>query len=55
MSAPEVKQRGGLSPDVLFLRKPVNSQRLRGFVEAHVQIHAASARRAVWRNNALAP
>lgn len=55
MSAPEIEQRGGLAPDVLFLPKPLNLQRLRGFIEAHVQIHAASARRAVRRNKASAP
>ena len=55
MSAPEVEQRGGLGPDVLFLPKPLNLQRLRGFIEAHVQIHAASARRVVQHGKASAP
>lgn len=47
MDAPEIKRRGGLAPAVLFLPKPVDLQRLRGFVEAHVQLHAASAQRAL--------
>lgn len=38
MSEQEIERRGGLSPNVLFLRKPVDLQRLRGFVDAHVQI-----------------
>lgn len=49
MGAPEIEQRGGLAPAVVFLPKPVDLQRLRGFVEAHVQIHAASAQRALVR------
>ena len=43
MSEQEIDRRGGLSPEVLFLRKPLDFQRLRGFVDAHVQIFAASA------------
>ncbi|NDP64160.1 response regulator [Polaromonas sp.] len=38
MSDQEIERRGGLSPQVLFLRKPIELQRLRGFVDAHVQI-----------------
>lgn len=35
----EIQQRGGLPPEVLFLPKPLNMERLRGFLDAHVQIH----------------
>lgn len=35
----EVAGRGGLPPEVLFLPKPLNMERLRGFVDAHVQLH----------------
>ena len=54
MSAPEVAQRGGLAADVLFMPKPVNLQRLRGFVEAHAHIHAAGAGGAVRRRRKAA-
>jgi excisionase family DNA binding protein len=50
MSEPEVDRRGGLPPNVLFLRKPLDLQRLRGFVDAHVQICAANAQRALRRS-----
>ena len=51
MSEQEIDRRGGLSPEVLFLRKPLDLQRLRGFVDAHVQIFAASAQRALLRHH----
>ena len=51
MSDQEIEGHGGLSPEVLFLRKPLDLQRLRGFVDAHVQIFAASAQRALLRHN----
>ena len=47
MSEQEIKRRGGLPPHVLFLRKPLDLQRLRGFVDAHVQICVANAQRAL--------
>lgn len=49
MSEQEIERHGGLSPEVLFLRKPVDLQRLRGFVDAHVQIFFANAQRALTR------
>lgn len=49
MGEQEIERHGGLSPDVLFLRKPVDLQRLRGFVDAHVQICFANAQRALTR------
>jgi len=52
MSEQEIDRRGGLSPHVLFLRKPLDLQRLRGFVDAHVQICAANAQRALMRQKA---
>jgi excisionase family DNA binding protein len=39
LSDQEIKKRGGLPQEVLFLSKPVNMERLRGFLDAHVQIH----------------
>ena len=39
LSDAEIQQRGGLPPEVLFLPKPINMERLRGFMDAHVQIH----------------
>ncbi len=47
MSEQEIDRRGGLSPHVLFMRKPLDLQRLRGFVDAHVQICFANAQRAL--------
>lgn len=38
MSDEEINRRGGLRPNVLFLRKPLNLDRLRGLVDAHVQL-----------------
>lgn len=52
MSAQEIDRRGGLSPNALFLRKPLDLQRLRGFVDAHVQICAARMQRALMRQKA---
>lgn len=52
MSEQEIDRRGGLSPHVLFLRKPLDLQRLRGFVDAHVQICTANAQRALMRQMA---
>jgi len=39
LSETEIQQRGGLPPEVLFLPKPISLERLRGFLDAHVQIH----------------
>ena len=39
MEESEIDRQGGLPPGVLFLKKPLNMDRLRGFVDAHVQIH----------------
>lgn len=50
MSEQEINRRGGLPLNVLFLRKPLELQRLRGFVDAHIQISFASAQRALQRN-----
>ncbi|HQS31122.1 MAG: hypothetical protein B7X59_10110 [Polaromonas sp. 39-63-203] len=47
MSDQEIAQRGGLAPDVLFMRKPLDLPRLRGFVDAHVQWWSAQALRAL--------
>lgn len=41
MSEQEIAQRGGLPSHVLFLNKPIDLQRLRGFVDAHVQLRLA--------------
>jgi len=38
MGDEEINRRGGLAPHVLFLRKPLNLDRLRGLVDAHVQL-----------------
>jgi excisionase family DNA binding protein len=35
----EIDKRGGLPPGVLFLTKPLNMDRLRGFIDAQVQFH----------------
>lgn len=51
MSDEEIEQRGGLPPNALFLRKPLELQRLRGFVDAHVQI-CANAQRALMQPKA---
>jgi excisionase family DNA binding protein len=47
MSEQEIDRRGGLPPHVLFLRKPLDLQRLRGFIDAHVQIFSVNAQRAL--------
>jgi len=39
LSDTEIQKRGGLPPEVLFLPKPISLERLRGFLDAHVQIH----------------
>ncbi len=39
MSQDDIDRRGGLPPGVLFLPKPVSMERMRGFLDAHVQIH----------------
>lgn len=52
MSEQEVGRRGGLPRNVLFLRKPLDLQRLRGFVDAHVQICFTNAQRAAKVNKA---
>ncbi len=38
LSQEQIKERGGLPADVLFFQKPMNIDRLRGFLDAHVQI-----------------
>jgi DNA-binding response OmpR family regulator len=38
LSSEQIEQRGGLPAEVLFLQKPMNIERLRGFLDAHVQI-----------------
>jgi excisionase family DNA binding protein len=38
MSEEEIRKRGGLPPHVLFLNKPVNMDRLKGFLDAHAQM-----------------
>ena len=38
MSASEIDKHGGLPPRVLLLGKPVNLERLKGFLDAHVQM-----------------
>lgn len=38
MSEQEIEKRGGLPAHVLFLNKPVNMERLKGFLDAHVQM-----------------
>jgi len=43
MGDQEIDRRGGLPPRVLLLRKPINMHRLRGFVDAHVQIFSTQA------------
>jgi excisionase family DNA binding protein len=39
LSPAEIEQRGGLAPEVLFMPKPLSMERLRGFIDAHVQLH----------------
>lgn len=39
LSQAEIEQRGGLPPEVVFLSKPLSMERLRGFIDAHVQLH----------------
>jgi excisionase family DNA binding protein len=39
MEESEIDKQGGLPPGVLFLKKPLNMDRLRGFIDAHVQFH----------------
>ncbi len=39
LSDTEIQQRGGLPSEVLFLQKPISMERLRGFLDAHVQLH----------------
>lgn len=39
LSAADIEKRGGLPPEVLFLPKPLSMERLRGFIDAHVQLH----------------
>jgi excisionase family DNA binding protein len=38
LSPAQIEQRGGLPSEVLFLQKPMSIDRLRGFLDAHVQI-----------------
>lgn len=51
MNEQEIERHGGLAPEVLVLRKPLDLQRLRGFVDAHVQICFGNAQRALMRQN----
>lgn len=39
LSLAEIQERGDLPSEVLFLPKPLNMERLRGFIDAHVQLH----------------
>ena len=39
LSQDDIERRGGLPPGVLFLPKPISMERMRGFLDAHVQIH----------------
>jgi excisionase family DNA binding protein len=39
ISDKEIEQRGGLPSNVLFFRKPVSMERLKGFMDAYVQMH----------------
>jgi excisionase family DNA binding protein len=39
LSLEDIERRGGLPPGVLFFPKPFNTERMRGFLDAHVQIH----------------
>ena len=43
LSREEIDRRGGLPPGVLFFPKPINMERMRGFLDAHVQIHQKQA------------
>ncbi|MES2976903.1 MAG: helix-turn-helix domain-containing protein [Pseudomonadota bacterium] len=40
MSDAEIQKHGGLPPNVVFMRKPLNMDRMKGFIDAHVQLHA---------------
>jgi hypothetical protein len=39
LSMEDIERRGGLPPGVQFFPKPINMERMRGFLDAHVQIH----------------
>lgn len=52
MSEQEIDRRGGLPPNMLFFPKPLDLQRLRGFVDAHVQRCYVNARQVLVRNKA---
>jgi excisionase family DNA binding protein len=39
LSPDDIERRGGLPSGVLFLPKPISMERMRGFLDAHVQIH----------------
>ena len=52
MSEQEIDQREGLPPKMLFFPKPLDLQRLRGFVDAHVQRCFVNPRQALMRNKA---
>ena len=39
LSAKEIDKRGGLPAGVVFYRKPLNAERLTGYLDAHVQLH----------------
>lgn len=52
MSEQEIDRRGGLPPKVLFLSKPIDLQRLRGFVDAHVQLCFVNAQQALMLDKA---
>jgi excisionase family DNA binding protein len=38
ISEAEIQQKGGLPPNAVFFPKPVNIERLRGFLDAHIQM-----------------
>ncbi|HQS31388.1 MAG: hypothetical protein B7X59_00480 [Polaromonas sp. 39-63-203] len=44
MSDKDVEKRGGLPSNVLLFRKPISMERLKGFVDAHVQLHRQALR-----------
>lgn len=39
LSEQEIQERGGLPSNVLFYAKPLSMERLKGFFDAHVQLH----------------
>lgn len=39
MNDKDIEKRGGLPSNVLLFRKPISMERLKGFMDAHVQLH----------------